>query len=472
MSAQGPHTHSTSFPSTIDSHKSSSLAPQPHHRGGAANIMSGTTPPPSPSPFMRSFHASQPPPTRPSSSQNVFSYGTLRRIWKQDRHLRRFFLVTALLILPTLVIAAYFAGATTGSYRSMPDDMHAPTLVRRQTVDGADAPVLSLGSIGNTASTQNPASSTASAESGSSSLSATPTTTLPSVAPSVPDSPVLPTPFVQPFDETLSTDFVSASCQVFFANLTQSLPFRQCRPFSLLLPTSQGFLSAQSNLTLLTSIIYGTCSTTPSKDECVARMDGFATDLRGACSAELEDGHAMAWDALNGMKNYAMMREAACLRNQRTNAYCFAEALAATPPSDVYFYQLPLGTPLPGTTVTTTASQAASTTSASRKAHIRRETLLYPDFIKRAAGEAAKITITPTCSACTQSLMGIYASYATNSSLLINDTYGDAQRAVADSSACGSGYAAAVSAATMQKGVGFVTLAVVAVLTIAVGWGL
>ncbi|KIM24751.1 hypothetical protein M408DRAFT_26717 [Serendipita vermifera MAFF 305830] len=320
---------------------------------------------------------------------------------------------------------------------------------RRQTVDNADAPVLSLGGIGNTASSSaqespSSAASTASAQIDSSSLSTTRAMMLPSTAPSVPDSPVLRTPFVQPFDETLSTD--------------------SYRPHD--------FLTAQSNLTLLTSIIYGTCNTTPSKDECVARMDGFATELRGACSAELEDGHAMAWDALNGTKNYAMMREAACLRNQRTNACCFAEALAATPPSDVYFYQLPLGTPLPGTTVTATASQAASTTSASRKAHIRRETLLYPDFIKRAAGEAAKITITPTCSACTQSLMGICASYATNSSLLINDMYGDAQRAVADSSACGSGYAAAVSAATMQKGVGVLTLAAVAVLTVAVGWGL
>ncbi|KIM24268.1 hypothetical protein M408DRAFT_27237 [Serendipita vermifera MAFF 305830] len=205
--------------------------------------------------------------------------------------------------------ATYFAGAASGItdiYRSIPD-MHAPTLVRRQTtisVDGIDALRFPLGGIG-TPAQESPSStaSTASAQSGLSSLSATPTTTLPSTAPSVPDSHVLLTPFVQPFDETLSTDFVSASCQIFFANLTQSLPFRQCRPFSLPLPTSQGFLSAQSNLTLLTSIICGTCSTTPSKDECVACMDGFATELRGACSAELEDGHAMAWDALNGMKN-------------------------------------------------------------------------------------------------------------------------------------------------------------------------
>ncbi|KIM24747.1 hypothetical protein M408DRAFT_331583 [Serendipita vermifera MAFF 305830] len=87
-------------------------------------------------------------------------------------------------------------------------------------------------------------------------------------------------------------------------------------------------------------------------------------------------------------------------------------------------------------------------------------------------GELAKIAITPTCSACTWSLMGIYASYATNSSLLINDTYGDAQRAVADSSGCGSGYAGAVSAVMMQEGMGIFGAAVVAVLTVAVGWGL
>lgn len=195
------------------------------------------------------------------------------------------------------------------------------------------------------------------------------------------------------------------------------MSFRQCRPFSLLYSTSQGFLSSQTNLTLLTSIIYGTCNTTPSDTDCVARMDGLAQGLRDNCKAELDDGHALTWDAMNGFKNFEVYRKAACLRNMRTNAYCFADAVAALQPSDAYFYQLPLGTPLPGTQVSSTSSaDGASATSG--------------------------VAVTATCSACTQSLMAVYAEYASNSSLLISKTYSAAEQLVGN--ACGSQYAATV----------------------------
>lgn len=62
-------------------------------------------------------------------------------------------------------------------------------------------------------------------------------------APTVPSSPpVLPTPFPQPFETTLSLNFTTNSCTSFFLNMTQSLPFRQCRPFSFLSQTSTSFL--------------------------------------------------------------------------------------------------------------------------------------------------------------------------------------------------------------------------------------
>lgn len=353
------------------------------------------------------------------------------------------------------------------------------------SVDSADIPVLSVGAgLGNThtsttsANTTSP--STSLANSNSTTLTATPTTTLPSttVAPSIPATPVLPTPFVQPFDMTLSTDFLSATCQAFFANLTQSLSFRQCRPFSLLYPTSQGFLSAQTNLTLLTAIIYGTCNTTPSEDDCVGRMDAFGSELQAQCQQELNAGHALTWDALNGMKNYRMMRDGACLQNARTDSYCFVDAVVATPPSDIYFYQLPLGTPLPGT------SSNASTGSPASK---RRRAVAVPvtltassapeDVEEMDGGETKAVSVTPTCSACTQSLMAIYAGYATNSSLLISQTYAGAQRAV--QAACGSGYASVVSAAASLRPTPFrhgasgrAVIGMVFVLSVALGLGL
>jgi hypothetical protein len=60
--------------------------------------------------------------------------------------------------------------------------------------------------------------------------------------PTIPSSPTLPTPFPQPFDTTLSSNFTTNTCALSFTNMTQSLPFRQCRPFSLLSQTSSDFL--------------------------------------------------------------------------------------------------------------------------------------------------------------------------------------------------------------------------------------
>ena len=67
-------------------------------------------------------------------------------------------------------------------------------------------------------------------------------TTKPTPAPTVPANPVLPTPFPQPFDTTLSTNFSTTSCYDFFLNMTQVDAFRSCRPFALLITTSHAFV--------------------------------------------------------------------------------------------------------------------------------------------------------------------------------------------------------------------------------------
>ena len=77
------------------------------------------------------------------------------------------------------------------------------------------------------------------------SIASTPTSTqAPSqTVPTIPSSPpVLPTPFPQSLDTTLGNNFTTLSCETFFINMTQSLPFRQCRPFSFLSQTSSAFL--------------------------------------------------------------------------------------------------------------------------------------------------------------------------------------------------------------------------------------
>lgn len=56
----------------------------------------------------------------------------------------------------------------------------------------------------------------------------------------------------------------------------------------------------QTNLTLLNSVIWGTCNTPTPYEQCKSNMAWFATTIQTACSQELRDGNAMAVDALTG----------------------------------------------------------------------------------------------------------------------------------------------------------------------------
>ncbi|KAG5646735.1 hypothetical protein DXG03_002417 [Asterophora parasitica] len=95
----------------------------------------------------------------------------------------------------------------------------------------------------------------------------TPTTPANAPVPTIPSSPpALPTPFPQPFDADLTQNFSSISCFNFFSNMTNTQPFRSCRPMSLLLDSSSAFIDAQANLTLLNSLVWGTCNTNTDKD--------------------------------------------------------------------------------------------------------------------------------------------------------------------------------------------------------------
>ncbi|KAI0301637.1 hypothetical protein B0F90DRAFT_323726 [Multifurca ochricompacta] len=175
--------------------------------------------------------------------------------------------------------------------------------------------------------------------------------------PTIPTSPpVLPTPFPQAFDTTLANNFTTTSCETFLTNMTQSAPFRQCRPFSFLSQTSTAFLQAQSNITALNIDIWGTCNTPVDTDQCVANMGWFTSAILVACSEEKSENNQMVLQALAGLKSYSLMRDAACLADQDTSAYCYIEAASSSNPSDLYFYSLPFGIPLPNNTIPTCSS--------------------------------------------------------------------------------------------------------------------
>ncbi|KAL5523183.1 hypothetical protein ACEPAF_1450 [Sanghuangporus sanghuang] len=238
--------------------------------------------------------------------------------------------------------------------------------------------------------------------------SSSPTTTVPQTEqtiPPVPDTsnpPALPTPFPQPFDTTGATSNVTTqTCANFFTNMTQTLPFRSCRPFSLLEQFSSEFIEAQTNLTLLNTLIFGTCTTSTPLDTCTANMDWFASSLTSFCSTEVSQNNLLVAQTLLGLQSYALLRQAACLVNQQSNTYCYASAAHDSSPADLYLYQLPLGIGFP-----------VSTTQ-------------------------------PSCSTCAKSILALYAEAlrgGNSSASGLEETYEPA--ASQAESVCGTGFAA------------------------------
>ncbi|CAA7264366.1 unnamed protein product [Cyclocybe aegerita] len=176
-------------------------------------------------------------------------------------------------------------------------------------------------------------------------------------APAVPStSPTLPTPFPQPFDDNLAQNFSSASCASFFANMTTSTPFRSCRPFSLLFQSSNEFISAQTNLTLMNALVWGTCNTNTAFDQCKLNMKWFASDLQTACAVELNLQNAVTVNTLTGLNAFSLMHDVGCEIDPTNNAYCYLNAVRNQNPTDSYYYNLPLGVKLPRTAQPTCSS--------------------------------------------------------------------------------------------------------------------
>ncbi|KAJ7029217.1 hypothetical protein C8F04DRAFT_1265095 [Mycena alexandri] len=220
--------------------------------------------------------------------------------------------------------------------------------------------------------------------------------------PTVPSSaPPLPTPFPQPFDSSLSQNFSSVSCFNFFTNMTNTPAFRSCRPFSMLLQSSDAFIEAQDDLDSLNDIVWGTCNTNVDEGDCDSNMAWFSTTLTSACATDLKEGNSMAVETQLALNAFDLMRSAGCLVDPTTNSYCYLDAVRNSNPSDTYFYSLPLGITMPNNTIA-------------------------------------------SCSACTKSLMTMYYGALNNDSMSsglsgLHDTYASAAKiAVAD---CGTAYA-------------------------------
>jgi len=252
--------------------------------------------------------------------------------------------------------------------------------------------------------------------------------------PTIPSNPVLPIPFPQPFDTTMSQNFSTQSCVNFYTNMTQSPSFRECRPFGLLQQSSSAFLNqAQGNVTLLNDLVWGTCNTDLDAATCTSNMNWFSGALRQQCAAEITNRNNFVEDTLNGLLVYSLMRNVGCQSNPSTNVYCYISAVMDSNPSDLYYYQLPFGITLPNNT-------------------------------------------TPSCSACTKTIMGLYLSAVigkdpdtmdTSVRNALSKTYGAASEISVN--VCGNGYVQTTTAVSNGKSGGVRTLVGSAGLSMMVG---
>ncbi|EJF59743.1 hypothetical protein BD309DRAFT_876085 [Dichomitus squalens] len=215
--------------------------------------------------------------------------------------------------------------------------------------------------------------------------------------------PVLPTPFPQAFDSTFNTNFQTVACENFMTNMTQTPAFLKCRPFSLLASDSNAFITqSQRNISQLNVIIWGTCNTDLSAEQCAGNMQWFADNIQSACKQDIAANNALVTDAVAGLSAYSVMREAACQVNAQTDTYCYVEAAQSTHPADLYLYELPLGLALPNNTV-------------------------------------------PSCTTCVKNLMGTFDQDGANVTRL-KSTYGPAAATI--NNACGASFVAEINTTT------------------------
>lgn len=253
-----------------------------------------------------------------------------------------------------------------------------------------------------------------------------PTTTLPPVSgqaiPTVPSSPPkLPSPFPQPFDSDFGQNFSAQSCYDFLLNMTNTQPFRACRPFGMLVAGSSSFSDASSSLETLNSVVWGTCNTNTPYSECIGNVNWFSNALQTACAKELSDRHPRVLSVLGALQSYPLYRRVGCLVDPGSNTYCYLNAVHNSNPADVYLYGLGLGMRFP------------------------------------TGGKA-----NPTCSACSRQVLGVYSGAVANGTGIDKALLGDMAMKNLQGSlppaaqtwndACGSSFAKAEASGVVVSG--------------------
>lgn len=208
------------------------------------------TPPPSPEMPRRGGNVS-PPSRRPEEqgSADIALYPSLSPYEIKRRLGRRTKFCVILIPLVLVLITAstrylahptffdFLAEPPAPEWQPMAPSISNWTIHRRHPFPQDSSPAATRTST--SSGTAFPSAAPSTTRGGSASTTATATSDLPTIPAS---PPVLPTPFPQPYDTSFQKNFTSPGCYDFFVNMTNTAPFRSCRPFSLLLQSSAEFI--------------------------------------------------------------------------------------------------------------------------------------------------------------------------------------------------------------------------------------
>ncbi|KAI4720445.1 hypothetical protein E4T48_03341 [Aureobasidium sp. EXF-10727] len=174
------------------------------------------------------------------------------------------------------------------------------------------------------------------------------------------------------FDTGVGNNFTTSSCPAFFKNFLSNDAFNECVPLSLLLQ------AIQRSPVRLAQTLSASCSV--DFDSCGTLMASLARQIQSPdnCAADLQNQNPTVMQAYTGFAAYQALYHAGCLLNSNTGNY-YAVTNASSP-TDSYVYYMGLGVSLPSTTA-------------------------------------------PSCSACLQDTMSVFASAATNRSQPISKVY-------------------------------------------------
>ena len=198
------------------------------------------------------------------------------------------------------------------------------------------------------------------------------------------------------FDGGLGNNYTDSSCPLFLNSFLNNETFAGCMPFSLLLQTSVSFFAASKSASAVAKVLDSSCHVV--LPTCTSLMSSLAQQLKqdSNCGEDYRRQNPMVRQAYNGLVAYSPLYQASCLKDNKTNHYCFVDAVTnMSNPSNSYVYYLPLGMPLPSGSVM-------------------------------------------TCSGCLKETMGIFNTIAGNKSQPINTDYSQAAQMI--NLGCGPGF--------------------------------